>query len=186
MSLTSYRAAPPRGRCPACSAGRGSFVTARASGGAPGRDRVPRPLRVAMWLAGTRRREERERWGMWSGGDLLSRVLGRSTIGAAGLNGRVRDGTGCFPRAVATRPSKPPRQGASKVGRRMRNGAPGLSRGRGPDRAIRLGCLDCTVRRALAAGSGGPGHSSSCFPTSDTGPPSPDRIKPIGGLVPVD
>ena len=29
------------------------------------------------------------------GGDLLSRVLGRSTIGAEGFHGRVRDGIGC-------------------------------------------------------------------------------------------
>ena len=41
-----------------------------------------------------------------SGGDLLSRVLGRSTIGAAALNGRVRDGIGCFARARATKPAK--------------------------------------------------------------------------------
>ena len=41
------------------------------------------------------------------GGDLLSRVLGRSTIGAAVLNGRVRDGIGCFTRANATKPAKP-------------------------------------------------------------------------------
>ena len=41
-----------------------------------------------------------------SGGDLLSHVLRRSTIGAAALNGRVRDGIGCFARAVATRPVK--------------------------------------------------------------------------------
>ena len=40
------------------------------------------------------------------GGDLLSRVLGRSTIGAAALNGRVRDGIGCFARARATKPAK--------------------------------------------------------------------------------
>ena len=32
------------------------------------------------------------------GGNLLSHVLGRSTIGAAALNGRVRDGIGCFAR----------------------------------------------------------------------------------------
>ena len=30
-----------------------------------------------------------------SGGDLLSRVLGRSTIGSEELNFRVRDGIGC-------------------------------------------------------------------------------------------
>ena len=41
----------------------------------------------------------------WPGGDLLFRGLSRSTIGAAGLYGRVRDGIGCFPRAMATRPT---------------------------------------------------------------------------------
>ncbi len=41
-----------------------------------------------------------------SGGDLLSHVLRRSTIGATALNGRVRDGIGCFARAKATRPEK--------------------------------------------------------------------------------
>ena len=30
------------------------------------------------------------------GGDLLFRVLRRSTIGAEGFHGRVRDGIGCF------------------------------------------------------------------------------------------
>src|ERR1700676_5055125 len=30
------------------------------------------------------------------GGDLLSRVLRRSTIGAEGFHGRVRDGIGCL------------------------------------------------------------------------------------------
>ena len=40
------------------------------------------------------------------GGDLLSHVLRRSTIGAAALNGRVRDGIGCFARAFATKPAK--------------------------------------------------------------------------------
>ena len=65
MSLTSYRAAPPRGK-----------VVQRA----------------CVLIR--------------SGGDLLSRVLGRSTIGAAALNGRVRDGIGCFARARAARPGK--------------------------------------------------------------------------------
>jgi hypothetical protein len=40
------------------------------------------------------------------GGDLLSRVLRRSTIGATALNGRVRDGIGCFARAMTTKPKK--------------------------------------------------------------------------------
>ena len=41
-----------------------------------------------------------------SGGDLLSHVLRRSTISATALNGRVRNGIGCFARAMATRPRK--------------------------------------------------------------------------------
>ena len=40
------------------------------------------------------------------GGDLLSHVLRRSTIGAVALNGRVRKGSGCFTRAMATKPNK--------------------------------------------------------------------------------
>ena len=40
------------------------------------------------------------------GNDLLSRALRRSTIGAKGLHGRVRDGIGCGPLAIATRSSK--------------------------------------------------------------------------------
>ena len=35
-------------------------------------------------------------WLEWPGGDLLSHVLGRSTIGAEGFHGRVRDGIGCL------------------------------------------------------------------------------------------
>ena len=41
------------------------------------------------------------------GGDLLSHVLGRSTIGAAALNGRVRDGIGCFARASSHQTCRP-------------------------------------------------------------------------------
>ena len=62
-----------------------------------------------------------------SGGDLLSHVLRRSTIGAAALNGRVRDGIGCFARARATRPgkrrsalSRDPFEGAGRCCPRMR------------------------------------------------------------------
>ncbi len=44
------------------------------------------------------------------GGDLLSRGLSPSTIGAAVLNFRVRDGTGCFTCAMTTKPRKSPRR----------------------------------------------------------------------------
>jgi hypothetical protein len=40
------------------------------------------------------------------GDDRLSRVLRRSTIGAEGFHGRVRDGIGCWPLAIATRPCR--------------------------------------------------------------------------------
>ena len=40
------------------------------------------------------------------GGDLLSHVLRRSTIGVSALNGRVRDGIGCFTDAMTTNPRK--------------------------------------------------------------------------------
>ena len=40
------------------------------------------------------------------GGELLSHVLRRSTIAAAALNFRVREGIGCFARAIATKPEK--------------------------------------------------------------------------------
>src|SRR5579863_5912895 len=77
MSLTSYRAAPPRGG---------------GGGGGKGRG-LGRP-----------------------GGDLLFRALRRSTIGAEGFNGRVRDGIGCFaPRhghQAVPAPARPRRQGA--------------------------------------------------------------------------
>jgi hypothetical protein len=77
------------------------------------------------------------------GGDLLSHVLGRSTIGATALNCRVRDGIGCFARAVATKPEKKHHQLAS--------------------------------RPAVAV----------CGFWSGSALPLPDRIKPVGRLVPV-
>ena len=43
------------------------------------------------------------------GGDLLSHVLRRSTIGAEGFHGRVRDGIGCGPLAMTTRSTNRPR-----------------------------------------------------------------------------
>ena len=55
-----------------------------------------------------------------SGGDLLSHVLRRSTIGVGALIGRVRDGIGSFTPAMTTRPEKRPgsgdfRRGASQT-----------------------------------------------------------------------
>ncbi len=73
MSLTSYRAAPPRD-------GWVVLVFAREVFGL---SVLGRP-----------------------GSDLLFRVLRRSTIGAEGFHGRVRDGIGCGLLAMATRPAK--------------------------------------------------------------------------------
>ena len=84
MSLTSYRAALPR---------------VRAACGAAGSPRV-------VVCGGGAIVSERFAFLSRSGGDLLSHVLRRSTIGATALNGRVRDGIGCFARAMATRPGK--------------------------------------------------------------------------------
>src|SRR6266403_6320245 len=83
MSLTSYRAAPPRGEG-LLLAGFGRVCRSRSlpckelSGGSVS-------LRLSGVFAFGR-----------LGGDLLSRVLRRSTIGAEGFHGRVRDGIGCF------------------------------------------------------------------------------------------
>ena len=72
MSLTSYRAAPPR----AIFVGSGILV-----------DRE-----VLFFVR--------------FGGDLLSHVLRRSTIGVTALNGRVREGIGCLAVAIATKPEE--------------------------------------------------------------------------------
>jgi hypothetical protein len=47
------------------------------------------------------------------GSDLLSRALRHSTIGAESFHGRVRNGIGCIPLAITTRPSK--RAAASRL-----------------------------------------------------------------------
>ncbi len=53
------------------------------------------------------------------GGDLLSQGLSPSTIGATALNFRVRDGTGCFARAMTTKPSKYQKPSAFGIGGRQ-------------------------------------------------------------------
>ena len=77
MSLTSYRAAPPRGY---------GYVLVCV-------------FEVLAFLVG---------WSLLGGpgGDLLFHVLRRSTIGAEGFHGRVRDGIGCFTLAMTTRSSQ--------------------------------------------------------------------------------
>ena len=80
MSLTSYRAAPPR-------------VISRV-----GCDGLVFIVVRGFVL-------KRCAFG-WPGGDLLSHVLRQSTIGAEAVDGRVRDGIGSGRLAKATRPAK--------------------------------------------------------------------------------
>src|SRR5476651_1531930 len=106
MSLTSYRAAPPRD-----SGGRRAEV-----GGQLGCS-----LKTAFRNSGTfvvKRIRDAGRGTFSSvlgipfsvlcrpGDDLLSRVLRQSTIGAEAFDGRVRDGIGSYRLARATRPAK--------------------------------------------------------------------------------
>ena len=86
MSLTSYRAAPPRvthAKPWLCM----FSAFARALG-------VVVLIIVVRIVFG------------WPGDDLLSQVLRHSTIGAEEFNGRVRDGIGFRLLARATRPAK--------------------------------------------------------------------------------
>src|SRR5207244_10705711 len=141
MSLTSYRAAPPRGGgcCgPGSSPGHRS---ASGSRGSPGLSMVmsltsdpPAPPRViaCVWAAGSSPRESRV-WGGFGrpGGDLLFRALRRSTIGAEGFHGRVRDGIGCLA----------PRYGLQAVTSRASPGAYGAGSGASRvDLGYRHGC----------------------------------------------
>src|SRR6202046_5139719 len=85
MSLTSYRAAPPR---------------------------------VGI---GDASRKGEDGWIGRPGGDLLSRALRHSTMGAGEFHGRVRDGIGCRLPAKATRSSNPPWRWLSVYSRWLSN-----------------------------------------------------------------
>ncbi len=83
MSLTSYRAAPPRVNRARIAGDPGKEGDGQNRGA---RDETPR------WDC--RRCKEADVVLGRSGNDLLSRVLRHSTIGAEAFNGRVRDGIG--------------------------------------------------------------------------------------------
>ena len=91
MSLTSYRAAPPRGNGVLGGVLRGVSGAPRITsgawfGGGQSRGRGGSVFGAGCWL-----------WGFGEpGGDLLFRRLSGSTIGAEGFHGRVRDGIGCL------------------------------------------------------------------------------------------
>src|SRR4051794_14015006 len=116
MSLTSYRAAPPRVICvsgPRLSPG---WRSTRGSRGSPKSlasyepDEVTLLLHPALlvgpgvwWVRGPGFAPRVCASGLGGGGglagpggDLLFHALRRSTIGAEGFHGRVRDGIGCF------------------------------------------------------------------------------------------
>ncbi len=67
------------------------------------------------------------------GGDLLSHVLRRSTIGATALNDRVRNGIGCFARAMTTKPREQHRSSKPRGCMRLIEGQPAA----GSDQAYR-------------------------------------------------
>ena len=77
------------------------------------RDPEPRLFRTFVcsgpWSVPNRVREGILGWIGRPGGGRLSRVLRRSTMGAGGFHGRVREGIGCGPPAKATRSSGPSR-----------------------------------------------------------------------------
>ena len=81
MSLTSYRAAPPRAK---------KRKTRTKTPGRPACKVSDPPLVMMLHEAGR------------PGGDLLFRALRQSTIGAAGFHGRVRNGIGWGTCAITT------------------------------------------------------------------------------------
>ena len=91
MSLTSYRAAPPRGK---------DMGPLRVLLNGNAAATCGRPPRYACFEIVMRDILDRP------GNDLLSRVLRHSTISAEEFNGRVRDGIGFWLLAQATGPAK--------------------------------------------------------------------------------
>jgi len=117
MSLTSYRAAPPRVGGVVCICSGVACWPLRALRLMP---RVAQRFRCCVllvrrwvWRRCVLGLAARCRWGFRGpGGDRLSRTLGCSIMGAGGFHVRVRDGIGCGPSAMATRSSEPPQRGA--------------------------------------------------------------------------
>src|SRR6266705_922683 len=63
------------------------------------------------------------------GGDLLFRAFRRSTIGAEGFHGRVRDGIGCFAPRYGHQAGKTAVRPRERNASRWSSGAPGLDPG---------------------------------------------------------
>ena len=98
MSLTSYRAAPPRVACATFWSPYLRIVFDVVFARPFGRCICAVSLMSCVLCLG---------WFGGPGGDRLSRTLGCSIMGAGGFHVRVRDGIGCSPAAMATRLSEP-------------------------------------------------------------------------------
>ena len=120
MSLTSYRAAPPRVKSLRLLTlpwqviakqipGRAATGTSTQNGGmrtSQQKSRRPKRLRGRRpSKSGFEKRRIRETVDAFGrpGSDLLSRALRQSTIGAEAFHGRVRNGNGCSHLAITTR-----------------------------------------------------------------------------------
>ena len=135
----------------------------------------------------------RENWAFSRfGGDLLSRGLSPSTIGAAVLNFRVRDGTGCFTCAMTTKPRKSPRSTFLLCKKATMRQAASLSQIKARCRTVLIINQQCRLVR-----HGYPTQGRCMFLVLfDRLPlrylrrwvifPLLDQIKPIGRLVPVN
>lgn len=104
MSLTSYRAAPPRAKSV-------QLVLSRLRDCLKRKGRFDCGPEVSALADGVLRRfvsavDADNIAFSRPGSDLLSRVLRRSTIGAGAFHGRVRNGNGCSHPAMTTRSAK--------------------------------------------------------------------------------
>ena len=96
MSLTSYRAAPPRATgCVGLSLRNSLSLKCKE----------PLESGPRRQMADDRKEKMKHALGR-PGSDLLSRVLRRSTISAGAFHGRVRNGIGCSHLAITTRSAK--------------------------------------------------------------------------------
>ena len=153
MSLTSYRAAPPRVE--------GRMDDRRRLGG---------------------------RFG-GPGGDLLFHALRRSTIGAEGFHGRVRDGIGCF----APRYGHQAGQTAERLGPRLARALVERRPGLDPGASCRLEASCACLPKGQVCRPVGPGFRRGIVrPTARVARrvsqwflPLGAALKPIERLVPV-
>ena len=115
MSLTSYRAAPPRvnfGRKPELTKfkpppnERAAYAARNPVGGPVRNEKIfHTSTQKPFSIFGKYDVKSQRAFGR-PGSDLLSRVLRRSTISAGAFHGRVRNGIGCSRSAITTRSAK--------------------------------------------------------------------------------